>query len=80
MAARKTTWEMTAIELAKTVAREKGWQGNFGGWILDQQNRTVAHGWAALADLLTERGVIAVGRGIDWQRFHTVAGRVHLPR
>lgn len=62
----KATWQMTAVELAWTVARHFGWQ-------LDADGRVTVDGtpvcatWEALADLLTRRGWITVGRGIDWR-------------
>ena len=66
----KLTSQMTAVELARVVAENKGWKSAAGGYIKDGTGRTLAHGWAALADRLATTGLIRVGRGINWQRFH----------
>lgn len=67
--ARKATWEMSAEELARTVAAEKGWRGDSGGWIY-AEDLALAHGYGKLSKALTALGAIATGRGIDWRRLH----------
>lgn len=70
--AAKSTSQMTAVQLAKIVATEKGWTGRTGGRIYDTAGVPIAHGWDALAALLVARGLVRVGAGINWQRFHTM--------
>lgn len=63
---RKATWQMTAPELARVVADHLGWTGRKGGWIYNAAGRPIAHGWTELASIMTTRGWITVGTGINW--------------
>jgi hypothetical protein len=67
---RKTTWTMTAMELAKVVAGNKGWRGQPSGWIYDDDNQPLVQGWATLAEMLEQAGLIVAGQGVDWILFH----------
>lgn len=63
----KATRKMTAEELAKVFAEHFGYAGRPGGWIYDPQGVNVAHGWAPFAELLSQRGWIKTGEGINWR-------------
>lgn len=69
----KPTTRMTREELARTWADHYGLTGRTGGWIyLDAT--PIVHGWTALADYLTGRGLIREGVGIEWTATHRVGG------
>lgn len=67
-AASKSTTAMTAVELAKVFAENKGFYGAPGGWIYNAEGQPLAHGWLGLAKRLEQLGWIKVGVGIDWTR------------
>lgn len=70
----RATWQMSARQLAKAFAEVAGYQGRKGGWIYDASGHPVAHGWDAFAVLLTRRGWITVGQGINWRRVGRLVG------
>ena len=63
---RRPTWEMTADELARTVAYSKAWEQD-GGWLFIDAT-PIAQGYGQLAAKLVRLGIIEPGRGIDWRR------------
>ncbi len=63
----KTTWNMTALELAWTVAAHYRWQLDKAGQVVTAEGQTICPSWDHLAGLLIRRGWVVVGRGIDWR-------------
>jgi hypothetical protein len=69
----KATSQMTAEELAKVWAAQRGFYSQEGGWVYDPSGEPVKQGWYAFAHYLAFLGHIKVGRGINWAKSQ------HLP-
>lgn len=63
----KATWTQTEVELARSFAEVAGIKHLRGGHLYDRNGKHVAHGWDSLAAILTQRGVIKTGSGINWR-------------
>jgi hypothetical protein len=69
LVARKATWTMTAVELARVFADHFGYTTSpRSNWVYDPAGRPVACGWHEFAARLQTRGWIRVGVGVNWRR------------
>ena len=64
----KPTSQMTAEELAKVWAANRGYYSQEGGWIYSSDGTPVIQGWHAFARRLINHGDIRVGTGLNWRR------------
>lgn len=77
--ATKGTWEMTALELAKTYCHEVGIKHRAGGHFYGPDGRHIAQGWEQMVERLQWRGIIRAGVGINWRRSRYAPGPQLIP-